>query len=109
MMLWINNLLICINEFLKIFYLKFPASNFQFSGIQTNTAIIPGKQHQKMLYGSSLESRQQFFPTVQGLDQCQLGCEHSHEVTQKILQGQPENRTNKLLVNCFREVKLGWN
>lgn len=53
-------------------------------------------QHQKMECGFSLESHQQFFPTVQELDQCQLGCEHSHEARQKILQGHPveENKVS---------------
>lgn len=52
-------------------------------------------QHQKMGYGSSPELHQQSFPIVQGLDQCQLDCEHSREATQKILLGQSEDTTFK--------------
>lgn len=50
---------------------------------------IPGMQHQKTEYGFSPQLHQQFQPIAQGLDQYQLDCEHIHEATQKIPQGQP--------------------
>lgn len=45
-----------------------------------------------MEYDFSLEWHQQFFPIVQGWDQCQLDCAHNREVTQKIHQVLPINR-----------------